>query len=372
MTNGFSSRATFGLLQDRPVVLVVDDDSLICDFVGHALSDQEVLAVASGHEALALLEQEQVELVLTDVAMPDMNGIALLQQIKRTWPELPVVIMTGYTDRETVLRALQADADDFVDKPINPLQLQMTINRALHKQALKEQLQRLRRQDQLHTQFLGLVSHKLKTPVTAISLILQHLSGELAGPPQDAIRKALTETGHLSLLIEDLLYFSDAALSTAPPSPTPTELPALMREVIGAVEPQVRSRQQTLHTSLPASAPPLTIDRERVRFALRAVLDNAIKFSPPGSSIDIGFEQRPGEQRLRVRDHGPGIDADERERVFDRFYQIDPHQTGQIRGFGLGLAYARDFIREQNGQLELHSCPGEGTTAVLRLPAGAA
>jgi Response regulator containing CheY-like receiver, AAA-type ATPase, and DNA-binding domains len=104
-------------------------------------------------------------MVLTDVQMPGGNGIDLLREIKRNDPNAVVLIMTGFGDKETVLEALRADADDFIQKPVNLLQLQTAIEKALGRRALKEELAAMHSLDSLKGAFLSLVSHKLKTPL---------------------------------------------------------------------------------------------------------------------------------------------------------------------------------------------------------------
>ena len=103
--------------------------------------------------------------------MPIMNGLDLLKQVKERDPDQLVIIMTGYADKEIILRALKADADDFIQKPLNLLQLKSAVEKALEKRQLRQELQQLKRLDRLKAEFLGLISHKLRTPTTVLSLL---------------------------------------------------------------------------------------------------------------------------------------------------------------------------------------------------------
>ena len=156
-----------------PVLLIVDDAEVIRQLCAHALTDYRTLQAANGREALALLERETVDLVLTDVMMPEIDGLELLRRIKEQTPNRVVVVMTGFADREIILQALKANADDFITKPINLLQLRNVLRKSMERQQLREELIELKRMDRLKGEFLGLVSHKLKTPVTSVSLFLQ-------------------------------------------------------------------------------------------------------------------------------------------------------------------------------------------------------
>ncbi|WP_305043607.1 ATP-binding response regulator, partial [Geoalkalibacter sp.] len=275
-------------------------------------------------------------------------------------------------DKEIILQALQAAADDFISKPINLLQLRTTINRVLEKKALRAELLSLKRMDRLKTEFLGLISHKLKTPTTAISLFMQNLAqgiGDASDPSfQTTLRMILEESAYLESLIQDLLAFSQVILREGPPRLAEVDTAALCRELIGSLRPRAQAKNIDLVLDLDPALGPIHTDREQLSFALFALLDNAIKFTNSGGSVSLQATLGEPGLRLEVRDTGVGIAAEELPRVFEKFYQIDPARTGQVRGFGLGLFYARSFVHNLGGSLSLESEPGRGTTAVLTLP----
>ena len=124
----------------------------------------------------------------------------------------------------------------------------------------------------------------------------------------------------------------------------------------------------TLQSRLAGSWPTIMVDRRRIAFALNALLDNAIKFTPTGGEITLTGEISEQELSLTITDNGPGITHEEAAKVFEKFYQIDPHHTGQVRGFGLGLFYARQFIRDHGGTIHLDTAPGKGTAVTIQLP----
>jgi hypothetical protein len=122
--------------------------------------------------------------------------------------------------------------------------------------------------------------------------------------------------------------------------------------------------QQELAPDLPL----LEGDRKQIGFVLRALLDNALKYTPVGGQVRIGAGIDGDSVRLTVSDTGVGIPRDELPKVFEKFYQVDPARTGQVRGFGLGLYYARLFVQGHGGSLRLDSTPGSGTVATILLP----
>lgn len=355
-----------------PTILVVDDEAIIRDLCSRALKDYQILQAENGEEALRILHDRSVDLVLVDVMMPVMNGLELLQRIKEREPSQLVMIMTGYADKEIILRALKAHADDFIHKPINLLQLKTSIGQALEKKALRRELMQLKQLDRIKSDFLGLISHKLRTPTTSISLFIQNLaSGTIDSRDPDfanAVKAILEESEYLAYLIQDLLYYSDIILQDSEGKASREDLKEITLTVIAEKRQALEQKQLALQSNLAGSWPVVIVDRRRIAFALAAILDNAIKFTPKGGQITLTGEIGAKELTLSISDNGPGISAEEAAKVFEKFYQVDPLHTGQIRGFGLGLFYARQFIRDHGGTIDLNSTPGQGTEVVIRLP----
>ncbi len=353
-------------------ILIVDDESVIRDLCARALKGYRIIQAEDGEQALSILDHERVDVVLADVMMPRVNGLDLLKKVKEKTPNQVVVIMTGYADKDVILRALKADADDFISKPINLLQLKTTIDKVLEKKTLKEELLHLKRLDKLKSEFLGLVSHKLKTPITAISLFIQNLSRGFGDPNdptyQQTLALILDESKYLGYLIKDLLFYSEVILREGPPELSPCNLRDITQSVAGDLHYSALNKGVALTSVFEDDFPEMALDRKRISFALRAVLENAIKFTPTGGTINLIGEVTNKAVRLIIQDTGQGIPADELPKVFEKFYQVDPDHTGQIRGFGLGLFYARQFINSHGGRLLLESTPDEGTVATIELP----
>ncbi len=355
-----------------PTILVVDDEEIIRDLCARILKDYHILQAENGQEALRVLSHETVDLILVDIMMPIMNGLDLLQKVKEQNPEQLVIIMTGYADKEIILRALKAHADDFIQKPINLLQLQTAIKKALETKALRTELGQLKRLDRIKSDFLGLISHKLRTPTTSISLFIQNLADGTFDPEDPdfatAVNAIREESEYLAYLIKDLLYYSDIILQDNSDKASRENLKEIATAVLTDKKASLKNKGLTIQNTLSGDWPLVTVDRRRIAFALNALLENAIKFTPTGGSITLSGEVGEGEFSLTVTDNGPGIPLEERVKVFEKFYQIDPQHTGQIRGFGLGLFYARQFIRDHGGTISLDSTPGQGTAVTISLP----
>ena len=362
------------LLQEpeRATILVVDDEDVIRDLCARTLCEYRILEADNGLNALDLLDREAVDLLLVDVMMPQMNGLDLLKQIKERDPDQLVIVMTGYADKDLILRALKADADDFIQKPLNLLQLKSTISKALEKRLLRQELQQVKRLDRLKAEFLGLISHKLRTPTTVLSLFIQNLaSGAVAADAPDfpAVVKAMREEAdYLAYLIQDLLTYSDVILQDQRPKLAAADLREIALTALAEKRQQAAQKGISLISTIQGAWPRQALDRRRIAFAVGALLDNAIKFTPRGGQVILAGEVLDDQLQLVIRDTGIGIPDSELPRVFDKFYQIDPTQAGQIRGFGLGLFYARQFVQDHGGSISIESLAGTGTTVTITLP----
>ncbi|PLX96166.1 MAG: hybrid sensor histidine kinase/response regulator [Desulfuromonas sp.] len=339
-----------------------------------ALDCFDVTQATDGRDALSLISQHPFDIILSDIMMPNLSGLELLRTIKETNPEQMVILMTGYSEKEVILQALKAGADDFISKPVNLLQLRTAIEKAVEKQALRREISSLKHLDQLKSEFLGLVSHKLKTPATAISLFIQNIAADNSDLNDPAFRQMLkmvqAETHHLEHLIQDLLYFSNVILHQDELRLESVDLGKTARQIVQHLAPVAEKKKLQLAVDITSPFPPqpLQLDRTRISFVLRALLDNAIKFTPAEGVIQLKGVLEKGTAKLSVRDNGPGIPSEELTKVFAKFYQVDPSSSGQIRGFGLGLFYARQFIQSMNGELSLESQPDFGTVASIELP----
>jgi len=357
--------------RDLKSILVVDDEAVIRDLCARALKGYRVIQAGDGEEALRLFEKGGIDVILTDVMMPKLNGIELLRRLKEIEPTLVVIVMTGYAEKDIILNALRADADDFITKPLNLLQLKTAVDKALDKKALKEELANLRSMDRLKSNFLSLISHKFRTPLTAISLFLQNLASGVYDPDDPESRRNLTlicgESRYLESLVTELLVFSRFMAAGEGVLPEPCSLHEIIRPLVAASK-EAAAKPGVVATFDLTPLPPLPLDREKIAFAIGQVIDNAFKFSRETGTVTLSLKEEYGDCRLTVEDTGVGIPKEELPKIFEKFYQVDLGGTGQIRGFGLGLFYAREFVKLHGGTITVESEPGKGTRVTIALP----
>jgi signal transduction histidine kinase len=358
---------------DQPAsILIVDDEPVIRELCEKALKGYRVFQAGTCKDAVSIFEHETIDLVLTDVMMPGCTGLDLLRQIKILDPTVIVIIMTGFIEKDVILGALKEGADDFINKPLNLLQLKTAVEKALARKILKEELANLKKLDHLKSIFLSLISHKLRTPITTISLFLQDIQHGVYDMNDPAfsqnVKMINEETLYLSRMVSDLLAFSQVMEGGGGGLQRElSDLNLIVADVIhGSQEAHNKPAIETDFQECPL--PLLNLDRKKITFALKQIIENAYKFSGEVGHVSISLLDGGDNVCVLVSDTGVGIPPDEIPKVFEKFYQIDPGNTGQVRGFGLGLFYAREFVRLHGGSIALDSQPGLGVTVTVMLP----
>jgi two-component system sensor histidine kinase GlrK len=218
--------------------------------------------------------------------------------------------------------------------------------------------------------FLRHVSHELKTPLTAIQEGLALCAEEGIGPLNVSQREVITilqrNSRQLQHLIEDLLNFHLAQARNTAFDAKPLRLDALLDEVMGAHELAMRAKSIMPEHEL---APVQVLgDAEKLRIALDNVVANAVKFSPPGGGIRVTLRQTADTATIDICDQGPGIAPQDRPRVFEAFYQGAVTPQGHIKGSGLGLSIAREYIMAHHGTIAIVDETSRGAHLRITLP----
>jgi two-component system sensor histidine kinase KdpD len=244
-------------------------------------------------------------------------------------------------------------------------------------QDLAHQVEAARRSDQLRTTLLDAMAHEFKTPLTSIRAATTSLLSSPDQPVQsrtELLEVADEEARHLQVLIDDAVDMARLESDNNNQIQLRRELTdpkELVEDVVASLHTQIDHRPVDIHAE--GSLPQLPLDRRLLKLALKQVLDNALKYSPPRSPVTVRLSDGTGANgnhaiNFEITDHGQGIPAREQGRVFERFYR-SPSVKNQIPGFGLGLAIANTIVQAHHGELTVNSRPGE-TTFRMTLPLG--
>ncbi len=238
--------------------------------------------------------------------------------------------------------------------------------------AVIEDVSERRRLEAVRRDFVSNISHELKTPVGALGLLAETLAGE---EDPDVVNRLAwriqTEAQRVARIMDDLLD-----LSRIESEETPTREPVPLHLVVAQAAERVRAAAEQRGIRIRIGEPPRNLsvlgDRRQLVSALYNLMENAVKYSDAGSTVEVGGRTDGTWVELRVRDHGIGIPAQDLERVFERFYRVDRARGRDTGGTGLGLAIVRHVANNHGGEVSVESREGEGSTFTLRLPTGPA
>lgn len=230
--------------------------------------------------------------------------------------------------------------------------------------------------DRLKSEFVAVVSHETRTPLTSVKGALELLVDERYFKNNEQQVKLLTiahaNAERMLLLINDILDFSKLESASLPMTIERQRLEPVVRQAAHNLRMLIEERRIQLDLDLPADLPDAMIDPHRIAQVITNLLSNAIKFSPAGGRVEISA--RPGERALRVavRDHGDGIASKDVPKLFRKFQQIDSGATRKVGGTGLGLVICKGIVEQHGGQVGVDSEPGQGSTFWFTLPAAEA
>jgi signal transduction histidine kinase len=224
---------------------------------------------------------------------------------------------------------------------------------------------RLQESNEQRRNLLADITHELRTPITVIQGNVEGVLDGVYEADETHLKSILEETQLLSRLVDDLRTLALAESGALQLEKEPTDLSVLISETAAELRPQFDEAGVTLATDLPADAPLLSIDPERVRQVLVNLIVNALRHTPPGGGVRVHFAMIYTEEaQVTVEDNGTGIRPEDLPHIFDRFFK-----TKDSSGMGLGLAIAKNLVQAHGGIIQAESQPGVGTIFSFTLPA---
>ena len=234
--------------------------------------------------------------------------------------------------------------------------------------ALQKAYKKLGELDKLKSDFIAVASHELRTPLAVVLGYATMLKDDAGGAAAEKLEMVVQSALHLRGLIEDMVNLRHLETGQAAPQQSTFDLQELIRAVCDDCDSLATAKGQTI--VFPRPSAPLTVnaDRAQIIIVLNNLLTNAIKFTPDGGRISVQAGPRNGEVRVSVLDSGIGIPKAERERIFERFYQVEPHLTRRHGGMGLGLSIAKELVELHGGRIWVESVEGKGSRFTFTLP----
>ncbi len=368
-----------------PRVYVVDDDALVTESLGTALrleTDWDVRAFNDPRQALAAMDEAPPDVVLSDLKMPSLDGIAFLGRVRDRFPTSVRMLLTGYADKESAIQAInEVGVWQYVEKPWDTDDLLVKIRQGLERRALTDELRRTngelsRRLGELEAARERLVASERMATVGRVVAGLAHELGNqlalvgyaeaIAARTDDRKVKHFAEVivsaqRRLAAMVGELKDFARAPDEAGDYPREPADVASIVEEALGILRFDRALGGRKIRPRL-AARPLGRVHRGKLMQVVVNLVRNAAQASAPGDEIEVAVERREGGPWIAVVDHGAGMAPEVLQRLGEPFF------TTRSDGTGLGLGISRRIVAEHGGSLAIRSAPGEGTTVTVALP----
>lgn len=351
-----------------PVVLVVDDQPANVRVVGQLLTRAgfDVVPALSGEEGLALATESAPDLVLLDMRMPGLTGFDVLQALQQLdgTREVPVIFLTADDERDSLTRAFAAGAVDYIVKPFVAEELLSRVRTHIE---LKQSQDALRRIAAERQQMAETIAHDLRNYFTNILFAADMLRDpDLPVETRLRLAESIRQSGDSGVLFLQAVLDQQGSEAHGV---TLVRLNArrLMQEIAELMSRQAEAKSITLDVG-DAETFPVMGQHAGALHVMQNLVSNAIKYSPPGSTILLRAARFGKSARLSVLDAGPGISKTDQTRLFQRYMRLSAQPTGGEASTGLGLALAKQRARTMGGDLWYDEREGGGSVFTLELP----
>jgi len=359
-------------------ILIIDDDRIHLATTQELLEEEgyDVITHLSGFGATERVLVTRPDLVLLDVNMPDLNGYEVCEQLKAdaSLADIPVIFVSALSETLDKVRGFQVGGVDYVTKPfqVDEVKARVMAHLELRRQRLllRASYEKLRESERLRDSLVHMIVHDLRSPLAAISAYLELFGQEarrkLGPETQEDIVNAMRATRSMVRMINGILDVSKMEAQMMKLDLRECDLAEVVRQSLDDLESLVGNRR--LAFDRPKEAAVALADREIVARIVQNFLANALRFTPGGGEIRVGVAIEDTHLRIFVADTGPGVPAEFRHSIFDKFVQVDNSASHRGQSTGLGLAFCKLAAEAHGGHIGVDSELGQGSTFWFTLP----
>jgi signal transduction histidine kinase len=374
---------------DSAKILIIEDEKQVRQsyiemftFFGY-----EVDAAIDGKEGIRLINQNTYDIVVTDLNMPEVNGMEVLKYVKKKKPHTEVIVITGYATLENAIIAMKIGAYDYFTKPIDLEHVRIVLSKCIHKIKARRENEKLRsvnaklkELNDLKSKFITITNHEMRTPITVLKGYLELIESALENRNEEldeAMGICMDTTYELVNIVDQMHDLSSSDSGKLKMHFSTFSLEDML--LIIFKEMRLLFDQRGVHLKLNINAPDILVncDYHRIKRSVREIVQNALKFTKEGGEVSINCTVNTDKKTVKIRiiDNGIGIPTEKQDLVFEPFYEVQSsiHHTTSKTGFmgggiGLGLSLVREVIENHNGQVFLESEENKGSTVTILLP----
>lgn len=350
----------------KQTLLCVDDEPSNVEALERLFRKKyEVITCLSGKDAIEKIENLKTPLaaIITDQRMPEMTGIQVLKHSQNKFPETIRILLTGYTDIESVIAAVnEGQIYQYITKPWDPQELLATVDKAVEKFLLRKELAQknielknaldeLKSLDQAKSNFMILINHELKTPLTSILSFIELLRETSLNEEQDLYTNRIAKSAdRLKKIIDDVLLIVKTETRQLKLKLVLQPLKYSPEDLFEDVKILAHQKLQKLKVQLPSEA--IWHDVELTRNIFNRIVQNAVKFGPESSEIEIKYSTTENGYLIQIENTGPRIPESTISKLMRPFY-LDENIMNHSTGLGLGLTICNSILQMQGSHLEI-------------------
>ncbi len=351
----------------KHTVMCVDDEKDNVDALERLFRKKyRVLKATSGQQALELLKDEPVSLIISDQRMPNMTGVEFLEKSLKTHPDCMRILLTGYTDIDSVIAAINSgQVYRYINKPWDPIDLANTVDTAVERYELRAELQEknkaleaalseLKVLDEAKSHFMLLINHELKTPLTSLLSYTQMLGETSLNDDQKLYTNRIKKSAdRLNSLINDSLELVSAETGLTKINPKKVAVDKVIDDIVGKFKFQAEKKDMNFANTVNDTK--VKVDIAILTNVLSRLVENAIKFGDEKSNIEVSARKENGTVFLQVKNKGKkSLDKKTIQKIL-RPFSLDENIMNHTKGTGLGLSVCQALLKAHASHLEIHS-----------------
>ncbi len=332
----------------------------------------EVFEAGTGEDGLSFIEKEVPDLLLLDNKLPGMQGIEVLEYIRKRNYDIMVAMITSYASLDVAIRATKDGAIDFIPKPFTPQELKSSIENITKQLYLKRITHKMNQEGKkIRYQFLSVLSHELKAPLNALEGYLRMMQEKQAGDRIEdyatPIERSLQRVQGMRNLIMDLLDFTKIRLERKEEKIQEVNLAEVASNAMVTIQPYAIQMDVIMNLDVRSDVI-IMADPDDMEIVFNNLISNAVKYNKRGGKVELTIDNSDNEAIVIFADTGIGITKDDTENLFTEFVRIKNEKTRNISGSGLGLSIVKKVIGLYHGTIKVESTPEVGTVFTVRLP----
>ncbi len=371
-------------------ILIIEDELLPRESFKEMVQflNYDVETVDNGVDGVEKVKNNGFDIVITDLNMPVMDGMATLRQIKKDKPEVEVIVVTGFATIENAISAMKNGAFDYITKPVSLEHVRLVLNRCVQQirskrenKELRDINTRLRELNELKNKFITITNHELRTPLAVLKGYIELLDISIEREQDSEIADYFTilesTVKEMVEMVDNMHDLSKTEKTITISHETDVELNELVKVVYKSMHILFKERKISFDMLLENR--PLTIkaDEKLIRQSIRELMQNALKFTESGGKVMVSVSRisEKNSAVITVKDTGVGIPADKTNLIFEKFYEVQDvmyHSTSKTNfmggGIGVGLSLVKEIVEKNNGEVVVESEVGKGSAFSLIFP----